>query len=307
MRPHKKTKKTLIWLLGIVAVICCYYVYSAITIRHLNKNIIFTEAPSDTIVHFSLLPDCTFKSITGADVFVDMGSRHSFISQETLETMKRQNYKVEIKPILLYTADENGRYNLYTQKAIVDVELPNSEIPGNYKLKNVELLVSKSASQNVIGMDILSQFAIEFIDSTQEVRFYRQAPGDYKYVCDIDLHDTSFGTLLGSKNRASIKIAVNDEGPIDYFFDTGGRMRHFDLVQPTNMMSKATSEIVTDSIYGLNIQKHCRVSYGHRLKYGDVVYSDTLHTDKYSVNPLRLFDQDIVLDFPNARLLSHRK
>ena len=77
------------------------------------------------------------------------------------------------------------------------------------------------------------------------------------------------------------------------------------IVQPLKDINKATSPVRIDSVTGLSVQENCRVQIGDRMRFAKVTYADTLHTDKYSVNPFRMFNRSIVLDIPGKKLYYH--
>lgn len=299
-------RRPVISLFTVLVVVVGVYAYGVWQVRKLNTEVEIPRAQSDMIASFSLADDCTFRSVGGQAVFFDMGSRHSFVSPKSLERLREIGHPFEQSKTLVYTTDPDGHYRFYTSKVRFDVFLPNPEMPDSvFWLRNVELLVSDNVVDNVIGMDILRLFVIEHINKTGEVRIYHNSvPEGYEPVSDIDVHDSPLGQMLAPSRRASISLVVNDDAPRDYFFDTGGRMRTIEIVQPTRKIHSATSIVTTDSLSGLQVQNHCRVAFGNRLKYATVVYCDSLHTDEYSVNPLLLFRQDIVLDLPNGKLLA---
>lgn len=298
-------KPLLIGLCSLLLLFGIAYGLNTRNIHKLNSNPEFDPIESNLIARFKLGKSCTMRSVSGAPVNFDMGSRHSFISQDALDRISESGYPVKINRILLFTRDDNGRFHWYTRKATLDVQLPNPELPDSvYYIRNVELLVTDRPDGNVIGMDVLRHFVIEHIYETDEIRVYKSVPDDgYLPVCEVKMHCNSLGDLFGLYNRVSIELSVNDDAPCDYFFDTGGPMRELELVQPAANRRNATTDVVIDSLSGLAVQKDCRVRFGSRLRYSTVVYDDNLHTDDYSVNPLRLFDQDCVIDIPGCRLL----
>lgn len=276
-------------------------------VSRLNNSLQPQPVESNMLVRFKLDPECTVRSGAGSRVFFDMGSRHSFISSAELERLEKIGYPFQVESCLMITTDPSGRYKLYTRKVVMDIGLPNAELPGGYfHLRNADLLVSDRADDNIFGMDILRRFVIERTWESNEMRLYKNVPEGYVRVCDINVYDAELGNLLSPSLRASIMLTVNNDEPREYFFDTGGEMRSYELVQPRSNADYALSSLKTDSITGYLIQPRCYVTFGDRLRYSSVVYCDTLHTDKYSVNPLRLFDQDMVLDMPGRQMLVHK-
>lgn len=290
-----------------IATLSGVYAYGVWQVKRLNSRIEVPETGGKPLVRFEMGRDCTVRARTGSKVFFDMGSRHSFVSSDEVERFRAIGYPLTVERCFIVTTDPAGRYRTYTQKVVMDLPLPNPELPDSTcYLHHAELLVSDHGNDNILGMDILRQFVIERRWNSNELLLYRETPENYFPVCKINVYGASVGGPLSTSLRASVVLQVNNDEPREYFFDTGVEMRHIELVQPLDRSSYALSEITTDSISGLPVQKRCFVAFGDRIRYSSVIYCDTLHTDKYSVNPLRLFDQDMVLDMPGKRLLVHK-
>lgn len=281
------------------------HIYNIWKCRSINSHPEFEQIDSDIIARFPLNETCTLVSISGEPLNFDMGSRHSFISWSAVRKMQSMNYPVKISKMLIYTKDNDGYYHWYNTLATLDVVLPNPELPDSvYHIRNVELIVSDDINANVLGMDLMKYMAIEHKYDTNELIIYRKAPEDgYHMVSDITVYDSRMSSFFGEFDRASVTLTVNNDDPREYFLDTGGLMRKYELVQPEDCMTSANGVTMRDEETGLMVQKNCRVSFGDRVRFSTVIYSDSLHTDKYSVNPLNLFDQDCVIDFIGKRLL----
>lgn len=291
---------------GVVVVLAAAaHIYNLWKCRGINSNPEFEQTDSNIIARFPLNDNCTLVSVSGEPINFDMGSRHSFISWSAVKNLQSKNYPVKLSKMLIYTKDQDGYYHWYNTMATLDVELPNPEMPDSvFHIRNVELIVSDDINANVLGMDLMKYMAIEHKYNTNELVIYRQAPEDgYRMVSDITLYDTRMGSFFGRFDRASVTLTVNDDDPREYFLDTGGLMRKYELVQPEECLTTANGVTVRDAESGLMMQKNCRVSFGDRVRFSTVIYSDSLHTDEYSVNPLNLFDQDCVIDFVGKRLL----
>lgn len=285
------------------------YAVNAWNVKHFNRDMQFDHTPDGLVSRFPLDIDCTLQSVSGFPVDFDMGSRHSFMSEKSLAKIRKEGYPVKEENTFIYTKDEKGIYHLYTRKVRLDLSLPNPELPdGKYYIRNAELLVNDESDHNVFGMDVLRNLVIERDYNTNELLIYSKLPADkgYAFVSDITIHDSFGGDLFGETGRASVSLKVNNDDRREYFFDTGGEMRHIELVQPRKRMASALTPVVHDSVIGHMVQHHCKVKFGDRLRYSTVVYSDDIHTDEYSVNPLMLFDSDVIFDFPGKQLLIKR-
>lgn len=284
-------KKTLLYSLGfLVAVLAGMCLYSHLQLNSLNTSLRFPHTPDGRIARFPLNEKGSFTSIKHSEVFLDLGSAHSFIEPKTLERFVREGLVKKQTPVMFIASDWNGYYHLYTNKVTIDVELPNPDAPDSVTIiPDVELLVSKYTGVNVIGMDVLRHTSMEHIHKLREVRLYHGTnPKGYKPLAKLNING----------NRATLSLAVNQEKPIDYRIDCGGRMSRIQIVQPTRCMHSATTDIVADTTSGLSQQNRCQLVLGGRLIHANVVYDDTLRTDDYSVNPLLLMNLDVLIDFP---------
>ncbi|MCM1310781.1 MAG: hypothetical protein NC301_07145 [Bacteroides sp.] len=302
-----KTKKLLLSVVFLLAVLGGVYAYSVWQLTHLNVNPQFQEIEGNLISRFDAGSNSSISPVSGNIVNFDLGSRHSFINRRSAHRLDSLGWPVKFYPTLIYTVDTDGRYRLYTQKVVLDVTLPNPELPDSiFIIHDVELLVVDNDQPNVFGMDLLRNVVIEHLWPEGTVSFYKEVPEGYYPVCNITVHDSPFGNYVGATGRASVKLAVNDEPARDYFFDTCGNMQGLEVVEPRDNMHSATSKIDIDSVTGLPTQRRCRVSFGNRMRFSNVVYCDTLHTDEYSVNPLVLFDQDFLIDMKGRKLMIHK-
>lgn len=306
-KPSKKTKTLLFSLLVIAAVLGGVYGYSIWQLSHLNAKPRFQEISGNLISSFNSGSETSIRPVSGNIVYFDLGSRHSFINRTSAGRLDSLGFAPKYEPTLVYTTDADGHYRMFTRKVVVDITLPNPELEDSmFVIHGAELLLVEDEHPNVFGMDMLRNVVIERLWPEGIINLYKEVPSGYYPICDITLHDSPFGNYVGSTGRASIRLAVNDEAPRDYFFDTGGNMRGVEVVQPFDNMHSATSTVEVDSLTGYYTQRRCRVSFGDRVRFSNVVYCDTLHTDEYSVNPLKLFDQDFVIDMRGRRLMVHK-
>lgn len=300
-------RKILLSVLLLLLVVAGAYAYSIWQLSHLNNSFYFMETKGNLVGSFDVETDNVIHQPSGNKVTFAIGSRHSFIAYDDALHLKELGYPVEFKNTFILTTDPGGKYKLYTKKARLDVTFVNPTLPDStFVIHDVELLVRPAGTHNVLGMDILSKLVIERLWPENIVNLYKQVPPGYHTVSPIKFHDSPMGNYVITTGRASIPLSVNDEEPREYFLVTAGKMWDLEIVQPKNKRLMATTPVVHDSITGLDVQRRCRVSFGNRLRYSNVVYSDTIHKTNYVINPLRFFDQDFVIDMPGRRLMVHK-
>ncbi len=291
----------------IAAVLLGVYAAGVYQIYNFNNEMTIPEGEDNLIASF--IPDSEghIRTASGQAVRLDMGSRHCYITTETLAKMKEAGYPLVEYPTLIYTTGPAGKYHIYTRKVVMPVSLnvhPDSDKVVTFN--NVELLIWDSKDGNTLGMDFLESFIIERNVETGVISLLRKVPDDYTYVCDINGHDSTVGDIIGYSRRVYIPLQVNDEAPQNYYFDTGRGIRSCELVQPLKNATRATTKVYADSVTGLATQDNCRVLIGNRMRFARVTYSDSLHTDKYSINPFRIFNVSFVMDLPNRKLYYSR-
>lgn len=297
-------RKILISLLTLLLVVVGVYGYSVWQLSRLNTSYRFMESKGNLIASFQVTPENSVVQPSGNTIFLDLGSRHSFISEDDALRLRALGYNVEFRNTLLLTTDWVGRYRLFTRIAHLDITLLNPDMPDStFVIHDADLILLPKGNPTIMGMDLLSNFVIERVLPENIVNFYKQVPPGYTTVSRLKIY--TMGNT-GTTGRAAISLVVNDEDPHDYYLTTGTSMSRHELVQPYDNIHTATTKVTKDPQTGLYTQHQCRVNFGNRLRYSSVVYADTIHTDDYSINPLNFFDQDFVLDMPGRRLMVHK-
>ena len=302
IKKRKRLHKTL-WLSVILLVLVLFgvYAFSFYETTHLNGRLNYTTNGQNLVADLKLNAENSVETPIGTQLSIDMGSRHSFLSENTLDYLQQVGYPVKVTPTFVFTTDPSGRFRFYTRKVNMPVRLPNPLMPDSaITLQDCELLLTPNT--NILGMDFLRSFAIEYIHDTHTMRLYLKAPEGYDKVSDIKTQESFLDDVMGTSRRVYIPLTVNDTKPQNYYFDTGAPMAAYELVQPAANVEHATSQLYTDPERGFSIQPDCRVMIGNRMHFGRVAYVDTLHTDKYSINPMTLFSEDFIMDLPNGEL-----
>lgn len=301
---HKYPLKiTLAALLIVLAVVFGVYGAGIYQIYHFNSKMEIPDGPDNLIL--TIHPDSAGFVHDAVDcaVTIDMGSRHSFITAETLARLKGLGYDAQEQQTLLYTTDQSGHYRIYTRKVVMPVKfLTDSVGTDTVTFNHVELLISNREEGNLLGMDFLEKFVLAHDKHTGAISLLRAVPDSAAFVTDLNGHDSAIGDLFGYSRRVYVSLMVNDETPENYYLDTGRGMRSCALVQPKKNISKATTPVRRDSISGMMIQDNCRVQIGDRMRFAQVTYSDSLHTDEYSINPFTALNRSVILDLPQKKL-----
>lgn len=294
---------TLAALFVVLAVIIGVYGAGIYQIYHFNSKMEIPEGDDNLIVRLQPDEKGFVYDAFGCPVTIDMGSRHSFITPETLAYLKGLGYDAQEQQTLLYTTDQSGHYRIYTRKVVMPVKfLTDSTATDTIAFRHVELLISNREEGNLLGMDFLERFVIAHNKETGAISLMRSVPTDVAFVSDLNGHDSAIGDLFGYSRRVYLSLVVNDEAPQNYYLDTGRGMSSCALVQPKKNISKATTPVRLDTLTGMMTQENCRVQIGDRMRFARVTYSDSLHTDDYSINPFTALNRNVVLDLPDKKL-----
>ena len=280
------------------------YSYGLYQIFHFNSQMQYPEpADGSPIVEFRLDSLNRITTLHGQQVMVDMGSRHCFISPQTVDALQAMGYPISRSRCLIWTTDPNGRRRFYTSRVVMPMAFAAPERGDSVVIDGCELFVTPDDSGNLLGMDFLEKFAVEYDHDGHLLRLYSTAPSEYIPVLTLCSHDSRLGDVFGYSRRAYIPLAVNDNKRHNYYLDTGPAMDGLELVMPHDESIKAHSKLYLDPRTGLPTQAHCPVMLGNRMRLCKITFSDDLRADDYSINPFNAFDQDFVLDYPTHRLL----
>lgn len=304
MKNRSKKSTIVLSALFLALVLIGVYAAGVFQIYHINSRMKIPETGHNLVAELKLDEENMFATPSGQRVSFDMGSRHCFINESTLEHFKQVGYPIREVPTLAFTIDPNGHHRVFTRKVTMPMLLTAPNQPDSIiRIDDCELFIVDDSNENVLGMDFISRFVVGYKPSASTVSIYRSVPDGYVTVSEINSHDSNLGDMLGYSRRVYIPLEVNDEHANNYYFDTGANMSKISMIQPINDIRAATSEVRLDSASGLYYQDYCRVLIGNRLRYARVVYSDTIHTDYYSINPFRLFNQSVIIDIPGKRLM----
>jgi hypothetical protein len=273
---------------------------------HFNSSMEIPETGRNHVTTFKL-ENGQLRTAGGVKFYLDMGSRHNFITPATLRDLHALGCQLRERPTLVLTVNSDGKQQLFLRKVSLTLEMPDSlSTSGRTAIRNVEMFIADKNDDNILGMDFLERFCVECKIPSQQISLYRYAPDNYMPIARIKAHGTNLADWLGYSKHYYCTMQVNDEEPHNFYFDTGCRMQRVKMVQPTSDTLIATNRLSIGHTSGLPVQRHCRVRVGDRLKFATVAYVDDIAQHRYVVNPFRFFTQDFVIDFRHNQLMLHR-
>ncbi|MCM1348104.1 MAG: retroviral-like aspartic protease family protein [Firmicutes bacterium] len=253
-----------------------------------------------------VMPGLKLKFDTGADI--------STLTDADAEKLRQAGYEVKEKFGPIGGRDGYGRTEItarrYTVTLPVGGYVINADSTGKSSLvysgspaallHNVDFQKVESGI-STLGLDFLRKFKIECIYNLQAAMLGSTMPQGYQKVIDItrNLH---FWDYLWSPIRSYITVNVN-QNPNIYLIDTG--LQRAAVKKPYSQRNRAKGNLHHDSVkslvnkYDAWVDEEAWIDFGVRSGTKPVHYYDNPEDD-YQINPLNVFQQDILLDLENA-------
>jgi len=253
----------------------------------------------------------------GLDFRIDTGSDMSFISERHLSMLDSMGYKVD--KVLGFTAgrDTHGDITFHTTRYIVDIPVYRYEmyIDGSGKsstrmipsslnvLRNVEFVLSPD-DMSVFGIDFLEKFKVEYRYRYGVVSLYFDRPEGYESSIPL-MCSRSLSMLLWLSERYYLDAHVLHR-EYRFFIDTG--LQRVNIKLPMDESCYSNNNMYSDTIVTLRgaypalVDNSSWVSLGNRSGSRMVYYYDT-DEEPCAMNPLNLFEQDVLMDFSGREIL----
>lgn len=312
----KLGKKILIILIVAVAVVVlgCVSIYSLTS----QKDIRLVTDGS-TLGRLPIVgPNALVELVPGLTMKLDTGCDFSIITQADLERIKRMGLKVDSTYYPQLGRDRAGHVSLRMRRYHVDVPMGEyiygTDSAGNniYEfsgkvnmIRHVDFVPAEPDETSLLGIDLLERFIVEYTANPETLTLCTELPDGYNYVDEIhEMKNLADVLTLGHRYYTRLKVERKSN---NFFIDTGLRNIHIKLPSEARRRSKRT--IVRDTMLQRNhrvpvyIDSSAWAEYGNRAgNYVAFYYDSRFGSEEYAVNPLILFQQDAVLDFPNRKL-----
>lgn len=248
----------------------------------------------------------------------DTGSDISCITPADLEKLRARGAVIRTKHLPMFGRTSNGRICFSAKRYVIDLPLeyytahPDSN-GNNYSqqrmaerdnvLREVEfMLLETPGDVSCFGIDLLRNFAIEHLYNEHLIRIHTERPDGYQ---DFSPLNTSYwpSHTPWPGRRYYITLDV-DHVSDDYFLDTG--LRNASVKLPWKRAEKSRRRLSTDSLvsqFGVFPARtdDAWVECGNRAGTQVAFYCDNAE-EPFIVNPLNLFTQDMLIDFPNSSI-----
>ncbi len=247
-------------------------------------------------------PGLKFKFDTGADM--------SALSEKDAETLRKMGYEVteSFGPIL----GRDGYGDILFSSRRYTVALPvggyetRQDSAGNRSvhysghpatvLRNVDFAKS-DGEISTLGLDILRKFKIECRFNDKTVSLTEHIPAHFSKVVEME-HNIHLTDILWSPVRSYVIVSVNQR-PNVYQVDTG--LQRAPVKKPSSSIARAKHSLRRDSLstmrqgYEAYVDDEGWIDFGSRSGTKKVYYYDN-NEDSFQVNPLNIFQQDLIID-----------
>lgn len=262
-------------------------------------------------------PQLTVEVVPGLKFNLDTGSDVSTITTADLAILDSLGYKASETFYISPGRDGRGDTRVETKRYTVSIPVgeyafvtdslgtttasPTGRIIN--VIRNIDFVPSHTEI-SVLGIDFLEQFKMEFNYTDKSLSLYRQIPEGYQKITDIETSSSPIDKImLGNRYYLTIKTERKRDR---YFIDTGIRNARIKLPARESYRShRDLSDTVIISARGQfpgKIDKNAWLIFGDRAGSYQVCYYDN-DEEEYAINPLNLFDQDLILDFKGNALL----
>ncbi len=253
-------------------------------------------------------PGLSFKIDTGSDV--------SSINEKDLARLQELGYEVTPSQVVGFGRDGYGRYGVYTNAVRVRMPLYDYETAtdslGNAvrvsepievnTLENVDLFIIPDII-STLGIDFLEKFKVEYLYADKAIALHESLPPGYQKLVEIE-QDNNIFRLPFTGSRYYMNIGV-DHNYNDYLLDTGQQLAMLKL--PPEDTTQTSNYLVSDTVYSFisvspaRIDNNAWVEIGHRVGSRQASYYSNSE-ENYCVNPLTIFTQDMLIDFPGKMI-----
>lgn len=256
-----------------------------------------------------VLPGLRFKLDTGSDL--------TTITPRDLALLDSLGFKAEKSFYPVMGRDGRGdthfeteRYRLSVPVCSYTIDIDSTGVISYHTdgsqaniIHNIDFVLSHSGF-SVLGIDFLEKFKVEYSYNDKTISFHDSMPEGYQKITDIEPSASPIQMLwLGKRYYINIKTERKRD---NYFIDTGLRNASIKLPAAERTRSRRQlSDTVLISARGQFpgvIDKHAWLIFGDRAGTYQVCYYDN-DEEGYAINPINLFDQDIILDFDNRALM----
>lgn len=257
----------------------------------------------------------------GVRMMFDTAASVSSITKEDLERLSELGYKVEEAPTLYVGFGPNEYMKFRTKRYRISLPAYSLRVsegtdfctlfgptnPNEAYIENLDFILSDDGVSHM-GIDIIEKFAVEYSWTTGMVVLRDHVPNHFRAFAQIKTDNTPYA-ILGAGTRRYINLIV-DNRPNDFLLNTAISRIKLNIPEDDGPKSRRSfrDPYLLNGKYVDAVREYDQlVKIGDRAKYQDIHRSGARdNSEAYFCNPLNMFVNDVVMDFPNNRLLIRR-
>lgn len=297
-------------LLGLLVLVALAYIFLGTRTSQQEMTVecaegMLFDAPLDGEAGFvTVAPGLRFRIDTGSDM--------SYITPEDLALLDSMGYKVEKKFYPAIGRNTLGKYDYALTRYRVDFpaycwsddSIPQPIEDTKNVFHNVDFAVSPS-DFSVLGIDFLENFMVEHRVNTNSIALYKElAPVDYEQCQVIERRKSPLlWPLMGHRYYVNMAVSHNTSR---YFIDSGmrGAFMKLPMADTDNSITTYMDTTMCSFIgeFPAKLDVNTMIQIGTRQGQTGVYYFDSTE-EPYATNPFNMQGYNMVIDFPNRRLL----
>lgn len=259
-------------------------------LHNLNSNVDLSN--SNTNHAATYINASTITTTDGIKYIIDFGSLHSFLADTTIQRILQAEPATQVIPVMARTECPDGEKRFFDSKYRHPITLSDPDDGNPVTLCNAEFLSYPECSENIIGMDILHRFIVEYLYDEQILILNKTMPSGYVELGKMTQGGNSISAWMINSYSYYLDITIDHRISESFRIDTGHEMSELFVVVPP---SDADPDIKVD----LTKPHNCWIDVASRAGASQLVYTNAPNIDAYSLNPFLFFEQDFLIAFPD--------
>lgn len=186
--------------------------------------------PASVVGEFPIMNGLITPSYT-MSMLVDTGSDLSMITPGTLQILKDKGCRVDSSFCPVFFRDNQGEVHFTAKRYTVDLPINPWQVEvsddGSIYYQRLDTVVNVLQNVNfipavdpcdVIGLDLLDQFAVEFNVARGTVIFHKDLPDDFDIICPMGV-EARWLNFIGCSKRYYVNMEVSSHTN-SFFVDT---------------------------------------------------------------------------------------
>lgn len=243
----------------------------------------------------------------------DTGAYISTILPADLRRLKEMGMAVDSVRLPSFGVDHNYKSFLCSKMYVVELpvydnkpdSLPENRTVVGRMRKVIFLPAPTTDTISTLGVDVIERFLCRYSPSTRTIAFTNDLPDGYEPLTDISAEST-LATMLGCGKRYYVDMKVENLRH-NFFINTS--FPRVNVALPAEDTATVTADLRSSLLvskrgsFRAKILDKAWVQLGDRAGNQSVFFANTGFPEKYVVNPMNFFQQDVIIDYPNRRIL----